>query len=164
MRAVIVKKPGELVVADIARLVPGPYQALVKTEVAALCNSTDAKVIAGHFPGIDKYPLVLGHENAGIVCEVGPKVRSFAVGDRVISAMVCFGLALMKSSPRSFVISASLSSIRLFICPVRSPSKSAPWAWVLVRDTCTTSSPRPFLEVGSTRREFSMLTWGSFHW
>ncbi len=88
MRAVIVKKPGELVVADIARLTPGPYQALVKTEVAALCNSTDAKVIAGHFPGIDTYPLVLGHENAGIVCEVGQKARSFAIGDRVISAMV----------------------------------------------------------------------------
>jgi threonine dehydrogenase-like Zn-dependent dehydrogenase len=88
MRAVLVKKPGELVVADIAKLKPGPYQALVKTEAAALCNSTDAKVIAGHFPGIDTYPLVLGHENAGIVCEVGPKVRSFKAGDRVISAMV----------------------------------------------------------------------------
>jgi threonine dehydrogenase-like Zn-dependent dehydrogenase len=88
MRAVLVKKPGELVVADIAKLKPGPYQVLVKTEVAALCNSTDAKVIAGHFPGIDRYPLVLGHENAGIVCEVGPNVRSFKPGDRVISAMV----------------------------------------------------------------------------
>ncbi len=88
MRAVIVKKPGELEVADIAKLTPGPYQVLVKTEVAALCNSTDAKVIAGHFPGVEKYPLVLGHENAGIVCELGSKVRSFAVGDRVISAMV----------------------------------------------------------------------------
>ena len=88
MRAVIVKKPGELVVTDIARLKPGPYQALVKTEIAALCNATDAKVIEGHFPGVDKYPLVLGHENAGLVCEVGPKVRTFAIGDRVISAMV----------------------------------------------------------------------------
>ncbi len=88
MRAVIVKKPGELVVTDIARLTPGPYQALVKTEVAALCNATDAKVIEGHFPGVDNYPLVLGHENAGIVCEIGPKVRAFAVGDRVISALV----------------------------------------------------------------------------
>jgi len=88
MRAVIVRKPGELEVADIAKLTPGPYQVLVKTEVAALCNSTDAKVIAGHFPGVEKYPLVLGHENAGIVCELGSKVRSFAVGDRVISAMV----------------------------------------------------------------------------
>ena len=88
MRAVLVTNPGDLVVADIARPTPGPYQALVKTEVAALCNSTDSKLIDGHFPGLDRYPLVLGHENAGIVCEVGPKVRSFKPGDRVIGAMV----------------------------------------------------------------------------
>ncbi len=88
MRAVVVKKPGELAVVEIGKVAPGPYQALVRTEVAALCNATDSKLIAGQFPGIDKYPLVLGHENAGIVCEVGPKVRSFNVGDRVIGAMV----------------------------------------------------------------------------
>jgi len=88
MRAVLVTNPGDLVVADIARPTPGPYQALVKTEVAALCNSTDSKLIDRHFPGLDRYPLVLGHENAGIVCEVGPKVRSFKPGDRVIGAMV----------------------------------------------------------------------------
>lgn len=88
MRAVLVKKPGELGVADIACPAPGPYQALVKTEVVALCNATDAKLIDGHFPGVDAYPLALGHEGAGIVCETGSKVRSFAVGDRVIGGLV----------------------------------------------------------------------------
>ena len=43
------------------------YQALVKTERVALCNATDSKLIAGHFPGVDTYPMALGHENAGIV-------------------------------------------------------------------------------------------------
>jgi len=88
MRAVIVNQPGELVVADIACPSPGPYQALVKTEVAALCNATDGKLIAGHFPGVDTYPLALGHESAGIVCGVGSKVRAFAEGDRVIGGLV----------------------------------------------------------------------------
>jgi threonine dehydrogenase-like Zn-dependent dehydrogenase len=88
MRAVLVRKPGELVVADIACPAPGPYQALVKTEVVALCNATDAKLIDGHFPGVDAYPLALGHEGAGTVCETGSKVRSFAVGDRVIGGLV----------------------------------------------------------------------------
>lgn len=88
MRAVIVKRPGEIGVAEVAAPAPGPYQALVKTEVAALCNATDAKVIAGHFPGVGQYPLALGHENAGIVCEVGPRVRAFAAGDRVIGGLV----------------------------------------------------------------------------
>ena len=88
MKAVIVEKPGELVVRDIAQPKPGPYQVLVKNEVAALCNSTDSKLIDGHFPGVDTYPLSLGHEGAGIVCAVGEKVRSFKEGDRVISGMV----------------------------------------------------------------------------
>lgn len=92
MRAVLVKKPGELAVSDIARPSPGPYQALVRTEVAALCNATDAKLIDGHFPGVDRYPLALGHEGAGIVTQVGAKVRAFAVGDRVIGGLV-FGFA-----------------------------------------------------------------------
>jgi threonine dehydrogenase-like Zn-dependent dehydrogenase len=88
MRAIVVKKPGELVVAELARPVPGPYQALVRTEVAALCNATDSKLIDGHFPGVERYPLALGHESAGLVCEVGAKVRAFAAGDRVIGGLV----------------------------------------------------------------------------
>ena len=67
---------------------PGPYQALVKTDVACLCNATDGKLVTGHFPGVDKYPLVLGHEGTGIVHEVGEKVRNFKPGDRVIGGLL----------------------------------------------------------------------------
>jgi threonine dehydrogenase-like Zn-dependent dehydrogenase len=73
---------------ELNRPTPGPYQALVRTEVACLCNSTDAKLIAGHFPGVDKYPLVLGHESAGIIEAVGPKVRNFQIGQRAIGGLV----------------------------------------------------------------------------
>jgi NADPH:quinone reductase-like Zn-dependent oxidoreductase len=66
----------------------GPYQALVRTEAASLCNATDGKLVAGHFPGVNQYPLVLGHESAGIVEAVGPKVRSFLLGERVIGGLV----------------------------------------------------------------------------
>jgi len=88
MKAVIVTKPGELVVKEIETPRPGPYQALVKNEIAALCNATDSKLIDGHFPGVDTYPLALGHEGAGIVCAIGDKVRSFTEGDRVIGGLV----------------------------------------------------------------------------
>lgn len=88
MKAIIVNKPGELVLREIACPEPGQYQALVKNEVTALCNATDLKLIDGHFPGMDKYPLALGHEGAGIVCAVGQKVRSFAEGDRVIGGLL----------------------------------------------------------------------------
>ena len=88
MRAVIVKQPGALEVVQIEKPKMGPYQALVKTEVAALCNATDSKLIAGHFPGVQNFPMVLGHEDAGIVQEVGAKVRNFQPGDRAIGGLV----------------------------------------------------------------------------
>ncbi len=88
MRAVAVTEPGEVRMVDLPVPEPGPYQALVQTEVGVVCNATDGKLVAGHFPGVDRYPLLLGHENAGIVRKVGGKVRSFSPGDRAIGGLV----------------------------------------------------------------------------
>ena len=88
MRAVAVIEPGKVEVVDLPDPAPGPYQARVKTEVGVLCNATDGKLVAGHFPGVDTYPLVLGHEGAGIVDAVGEKVRNFKVGDRAIGGLL----------------------------------------------------------------------------
>ncbi|HEY3320516.1 MAG TPA: zinc-binding dehydrogenase [Planctomycetota bacterium] len=88
MRAVAVVEPGKVEIVELGKPKPGPYQAVVKTEVACLCNATDGKLVAGHFPGVDKYPLVLGHEGAGIVESVGKKVKNFKPGDRAIGGLV----------------------------------------------------------------------------
>ena len=88
MRAVVVVEPGKVEVLDVPAPKPGPYQALVKTDVACLCNATDGKLVDGHFPGVEDYPLVLGHESSGIVETVGEKVRNFRVGDRAIGGLV----------------------------------------------------------------------------
>ncbi len=88
MVSVVVVEPGRVEIRDVPVPKPGPYQALVRTEMAALCNATDAKLVNGHFPSVDRYPLALGHESAGIVEEVGAKVRSFRVGQRVIGGLV----------------------------------------------------------------------------
>ena len=88
MLAVVVVEPGRVELADLPKPSPGPYEARVKTEAACLCNATDGKLIAGHFPGVDTYPLMLGHESAGIVEAVGEKVRNFHVGDRVIGGLL----------------------------------------------------------------------------
>jgi threonine dehydrogenase-like Zn-dependent dehydrogenase len=88
MRAVVVVEPNRVDIVELKRPSPGPYQALLRTEVAYLCNATDGKLVSGHFPGVNQYPLVLGHESAGIVAQVGEKVRNFAVGDRVIGGLV----------------------------------------------------------------------------
>ncbi len=88
MRAVAVVEPGRVEIVELGKPEAGPYQALVRTEAACLCNATDGKLVAGHFPGVDKYPLVLGHEAAGIVEAVGSKVRNFNAGQRAIGGLV----------------------------------------------------------------------------
>jgi len=88
MRAVVVTEPGEVRIVDLRKPQPGRYQALVRTEVACLCNATDRKLVDGHFPGVESYPLVLGHESAGIVEAVGARVRNFRIGQRAIGGLV----------------------------------------------------------------------------
>lgn len=56
-------------------------EVLVKISSAGICH-TDINFHSGHY-GID-LPVVLGHEGAGIVEEVGSLVRNISVGDRVI--------------------------------------------------------------------------------
>ena len=56
MKSVIVPAPGKIEIREVETPVINAYQALVKTEMVALCNATDSKLIAGHFPGVDTYP------------------------------------------------------------------------------------------------------------
>jgi alcohol dehydrogenase len=60
---------------------PGPGELLVKVIGAGLCHS-DLSVINGSRPR--PLPVVLGHEGAGEVVEVGAGVRDIAVGDPVV--------------------------------------------------------------------------------
>jgi threonine dehydrogenase-like Zn-dependent dehydrogenase len=86
MRAVIVEQPGQLALRDIPCPRPGPYEALVRMQVAAICNSTDTKILEGHVPFVRQYPTTLGHEGLGTVVEVGERVVSYRPGDRVLNA------------------------------------------------------------------------------
>ena len=97
MISIAVEQPGRVEIIDIPEPTPGPYEAVVRTKVAYICNATDRKLVQGHFPGIgpDKYPLLLGHENVGVVESVGGKVRSYKTGDTVIG-----GLLLATTSSR----------------------------------------------------------------
>lgn len=59
---------------------PGPGEVLVKIAAAGLCHS-DLSVINGDRPRV--MPMVLGHEAAGIVEELGPGVLDLQRGDHV---------------------------------------------------------------------------------
>lgn len=64
---------------------PGPGEVLVRIVAAGLCHS-DLSVVNGDRPR--PLPMVLGHEAAGVVEEVGAGVTSVAVGDRVVCSYV----------------------------------------------------------------------------
>ena len=82
MKAVMALRPGELGLGELEMPEPGDYEALVRMDACAICNSTDHKLMTNEFvPG--PFPVVLGHEVVGTVTEVGPKVRNFKPGDRV---------------------------------------------------------------------------------
>lgn len=59
----------------------GPKDVLIEINYAGICHS-DIHTARGEW-GEVKYPIVVGHEIAGIVTEVGSDVTAHAVGDRV---------------------------------------------------------------------------------
>lgn len=57
-----------------------PHDVLIEIKYAGICHS-DIHTAKGEW-GPVKYPLVPGHEIAGIVTEVGSEVTKFAIGDK----------------------------------------------------------------------------------
>jgi S-(hydroxymethyl)mycothiol dehydrogenase len=71
-------------VEEIALDPPGPREVLVRVEACGLCH-TDVHVVETGGWGM-QFPILLGHEGAGTVEEVGAEVTSVAPGDRVVVA------------------------------------------------------------------------------
>lgn len=78
MKAVVVRDFEDIRVEE--RLVPqiGEGEILVRTKVCGICSGD---VMPWYIQ--KKAPLVLGHEPAGVVAQVGPGVKNFRPGDRV---------------------------------------------------------------------------------
>ena len=64
---------------------PGPGEILVRIEAASLCHS-DLSVVNGS--RVRPLPMLLGHEAAGRVEELGDGVQDLAVGQRVVMAFL----------------------------------------------------------------------------
>ncbi|CAH0180203.1 NADP-dependent alcohol dehydrogenase C 1 [Arthrobacter sp. Bi83] len=72
---------GELVPTTIERRDVGAHDVLIEIKYAGICHS-DIHTVRGDW-GPQQYPLVPGHEIAGIVTEIGAEVTRHQVGDRV---------------------------------------------------------------------------------
>jgi S-(hydroxymethyl)glutathione dehydrogenase/alcohol dehydrogenase len=83
IRAAVAREPGKpLEVEEIDLAGPQTGECLVRLAATGVCH-TDAYTLSGADPeGL--FPVVLGHEGAGIVEEVGPGVTSLVPGDHVI--------------------------------------------------------------------------------
>jgi len=88
-RAAVVKQPGgpwEIEELDLDP--PKANEVLVRFMASGLCHS-DEHIREG---GFRSYPMVGGHEGAGIVEEVGPGVTAVKKGDHIVSSYVpCCG-------------------------------------------------------------------------
>lgn len=74
-------------IEDITVSKPGPRDVLVRTKAVGICHS-DAQIYEGNFP-MD-LPMVLGHESAGVVEQVGCDVRRVKPGDHVVTSPSVF--------------------------------------------------------------------------
>jgi alcohol dehydrogenase len=74
-----------LVIEEVDLNKPADGEILVKIHAAGLCHS-DLSVIDGNRPR--QMPMVLGHEAAGEVVELGPGVTDLSAGDHVVFSFV----------------------------------------------------------------------------
>src|SRR6201746_2006521 len=81
MKAVVFHGPRNIAVEDVAEpTIEGPLDAVIRITTANICGS-DLHPYEGR---VDMDPgMVLGHENMGIVEEVGAGVERIKIGDRV---------------------------------------------------------------------------------
>ena len=88
MKAAVFREVGKpLEVEEVEISKPGPREVLIRTSAAGVCHS-DLHFVEGLYPAAT--PLVLGHESAGIVEEVGANVTYVKPGDHVITCLSVF--------------------------------------------------------------------------
>jgi S-(hydroxymethyl)glutathione dehydrogenase/alcohol dehydrogenase len=88
MKAAVLREIGKpLQIEEVQIAKPGPHEVLVRTAAAGVCHS-DLHFQTGAY--VHPMPVVLGHESAGIIEEVGSQVRYVQKGDHVITCLSIF--------------------------------------------------------------------------
>ncbi|RDW70613.1 zinc-dependent alcohol dehydrogenase family protein [Aspergillus mulundensis] len=82
MKALLYDKPEVHKITEIPVPTLRENDVLIKVKACGVCG-TDLHIHEGEF--IAQFPLVPGHETVGVVAAVGPKVKGFSIGDRVVA-------------------------------------------------------------------------------
>jgi len=84
MKAVVIHAPRDLRIDDIERPTTGAGEVMVRVKAGGICGSDLHYYQDGGFGTVRiQEPMILGHEMAGEVVEVGAGVNGLAVSDRV---------------------------------------------------------------------------------
>jgi L-iditol 2-dehydrogenase len=82
--AAVLHAPGDVRIEPRPVPEPGPREVLVEIRVVGVCGSDVHYFEHGRIGDhVVRAPLILGHESAGVVAQVGSEVRRHSVGDRV---------------------------------------------------------------------------------
>ena len=84
-KALVLEEQHKLAIRDIdLPLAVGPTDVRIRLHTVGICGSDVHYFTHGRIGSfVVEAPMVLGHEAAGTVVEIGPDVRHLAVGDRV---------------------------------------------------------------------------------
>ncbi|MEP0721086.1 MAG: alcohol dehydrogenase catalytic domain-containing protein, partial [Marinomonas sp.] len=81
MRAIVFKAKNEVCFTDLPDPQAGTGEVVVEVKASGICH-TDFEVLKDNY-GTGAFPVVPGHEYAGVVVEVGEGVSDVKLGDRV---------------------------------------------------------------------------------
>ena len=81
LQALVLEDRSDLQLRSVAKPAVGPRDVLVRVQACGICGS-DVHGYDGS-TGRRIPPLIMGHEAAGVVAEIGAEVHTVAVGDRV---------------------------------------------------------------------------------
>ena len=108
-RAAIAYAAGDrMTVEDVVLDAPGVGEVLVELKASGICH-TDLGILQGHSPIYKNFPVVLGHEGAGIVIEVGSGVTDLVPGDHVVSFAAECGVCRLCRSPKGNLCEAAMA-------------------------------------------------------
>ena len=112
MRACVLREPGWPVATETVHLAPPRRgEVLVKIAAAGVCHS-DLRLADGQL-GAGRWPIVLGHEGAGVVQAVGQEVTGLRPGDHVVFCLVpsCGSCPPCRSGRRTLCAHVGVNSV-----------------------------------------------------
>ena len=111
MKALVAHELNKISVENVTLDPPKAGEVLVKIAATGVCHS-DLSVINGTIPA--PLPLVLGHEGAGVVQEVGEGVTGLAAGDHVVLSFVpACGECFFCEHQQSFLCSTGTGGVTM---------------------------------------------------